>query len=197
MVWGYADWQFNSAGIIGIAAVGEQVIRIEVDDDDATTTDAPSYLYIGIKSLFSFKTLSSTDHAANQTYVIKGSGYSNNPSKYLREDGSWVVIQNFTGATTLANGAAGLVPAPTTSNINHFLLGNGTWGTPNFDVETTAGNGTTLNEAEVDLTFGTNRSIDTFSLVGSSANNTTQISFGEPEANKIKLYIDVIDGGTF
>lgn len=185
----------NSAGILGVALVGDKVIRIEVDDDDATTV--PNYLYIGIKSLFSFKTLSSSDHESNQTYVIKGSGYSGVPSKYLREDGTWQVIQNFTGATTTTNGTAGLVPAPTTGNINHFLLGDGTWGTPNFNIETTAGNGTTNNEAEIDLTFGANRSIDTFYLVGSSVNNTTQISFGESSANKIKLHIDVIDGGTF
>ena len=35
----------------------------------------------------------------------------------------------FMGATSSANGEEGLVPAPTTSDINKFLKGDGTWGT--------------------------------------------------------------------
>lgn len=37
---------------------------------------------------------------------------------------------DFTGATTLQAGTAGLVPAPTTSDPDKFLKGDGTWGTP-------------------------------------------------------------------
>lgn len=36
----------------------------------------------------------------------------------------------FTGATSSVAGAAGLVPAPTTSDPDKFLKGDGTWGTP-------------------------------------------------------------------
>ena len=36
----------------------------------------------------------------------------------------------FTGATTQVAGASGLVPAPTTSDPDKFLKGDGTWGTP-------------------------------------------------------------------
>lgn len=35
----------------------------------------------------------------------------------------------FMGATSSANGEEGLVPAPTTSDVNKFLKGDGTWGT--------------------------------------------------------------------
>lgn len=37
---------------------------------------------------------------------------------------------NFTGATSSVAGSAGLVPAPTTSDPDKFLKGDGTWGTP-------------------------------------------------------------------
>lgn len=37
---------------------------------------------------------------------------------------------NFTGATSQQAGSAGLVPAPTTSDPDKFLKGDGTWGTP-------------------------------------------------------------------
>lgn len=35
----------------------------------------------------------------------------------------------FTGATSLADGTSGLVPAPTTTDVDKFLKGDGTWGT--------------------------------------------------------------------
>ena len=36
---------------------------------------------------------------------------------------------NFVGATSSVAGSAGLVPAPTTSDVNKYLKGNGTWAT--------------------------------------------------------------------
>lgn len=45
---------------------------------------------------------------------------------------AWVLtvqeIDDFTGATSSAAGAAGLVPAPTTADAGKFLKGDGTWG---------------------------------------------------------------------
>lgn len=46
---------------------------------------------------------------------------------------------DFAGATSSVAGAAGLVPAPTTSDPDKFLKGDGTWGTPT-DTTYTAGN---------------------------------------------------------
>lgn len=43
---------------------------------------------------------------------------------YVTPDNSTVPM---TGATSLANGASGLVPAPTTADINKFLAGDGTY----------------------------------------------------------------------
>jgi hypothetical protein len=48
---------------------------------------------------------------------------------------------NMIGASSSANGASGLVPAPTTSNVNQFLRGDGSWATPSGNV--TSVNGST------------------------------------------------------
>lgn len=48
-------------------------------------------------------------------------------------DTEWVTptsYSDFTGATSSVAGAHGLVPAPTTSDPDKFLKGDGTWGTP-------------------------------------------------------------------
>ncbi len=48
---------------------------------------------------------------------------------------------DFTGATSQAAGAHGLVPAPTTGDISKFLKGDGTWATvpmPSFDYSNTS-----------------------------------------------------------
>lgn len=52
---------------------------------------------------------------------------------------------NFTGATSNTAGAAGLVPAPTTSDKDKYLKGDGTWGTVNAGptVVQTTGSSTT------------------------------------------------------
>lgn len=49
----------------------------------------------------------------------------------------WTVIQNnvdvMQGATTSANGVKGLVPAPSTTDVDLYLKGDGTWGKPSIN----------------------------------------------------------------
>lgn len=42
-------------------------------------------------------------------------------------DSSTITLQNFTGATSSAAGAAGIVPAPATTDVGKFLAADGTW----------------------------------------------------------------------
>ena len=44
----------------------------------------------------------------------------------------------FTGATSLAGGASGLVPAPAAGDNEKFLRGDGTWAVPTFTIGTTS-----------------------------------------------------------
>lgn len=83
---------------------------------------------------FSFETLATNAHASNASYVVKGSGYSSNPSKFLREDGSWQTVSGGSTYGTLsasshASGTSYLVNGPG-SSTNTFLRGDGSWQTP-------------------------------------------------------------------
>ena len=50
-----------------------------------------------------------------------------------------ITVDEMTGATALADGTSGIVPAPLTGDENKFLRGDGTWDTP--DIAYTAGTG--------------------------------------------------------
>ena len=49
------------------------------------------------------------------------------PNGILKVAGSGLGANPMTGATENTNGKAGLVPAPTTSDVKKFLRGDGTW----------------------------------------------------------------------
>lgn len=55
---------------------------------------------------------------------------SGNAQRYLRVDGSWQPIPDYTGATGGNAGTAGLVKAPQVADSGKFLKGDGTWSNP-------------------------------------------------------------------
>lgn len=82
-----------------------------------------------------------TNDAKNQaiTSYIRGLSVSGQTITFTKGDGTTGTITTqdtnttygaFKGATSSAAGGAGLVPAPGTSNVNQYLKGDGTWGTP-------------------------------------------------------------------
>lgn len=82
-----------------------------------------------------------TNDAKNQaiTSYIRGLSVSGQTITFTKGDGTTGTIKTqdtnttygaFKGATSSAAGGAGLVPAPGTSNVNQYLKGDGTWGTP-------------------------------------------------------------------
>lgn len=81
---------------------------------------------------------------------------------------------NFVGATSSVAGSSGLVPAPTTSDPDKFLKGDGTWGTPPTGPTYTAGTGINITNGAISvdntviqekLVAGANISIGTVSSV--------------------------------
>ena len=91
---------------------------------------------------------------------------------------------DFTGATSIAGGAAGLVPAPSTGDEVKFLKGDGTWGTVVTgvawgDITGTLANQTDLSTAlsgkQNSLTAGSNITIsgDTISATDTTYSNFT------------------------
>lgn len=82
-----------------------------------------------------------TNDAKDQaiTSYIRGLSVSGQTITFTKGDGTTGTINTqdtnttygaFKGATSSAAGGAGLVPAPGTSNVNQYLKGDGTWGTP-------------------------------------------------------------------
>lgn len=54
---------------------------------------------------------------------------SNSSDKYLKSDGTWTALPLYEGATTVADGTSGAVPAPTSAEKDNFLKGDGSWST--------------------------------------------------------------------
>lgn len=84
------------------------------------------------------------------------------PIKDIRKNGTSIVdsnqianITNFTGSTSEANGAAGLVPAPLIADRNKYLGGDGTWHTltiPEIEANPSESATETLEKVEIDGT---------------------------------------------
>jgi hypothetical protein len=64
---------------------------------------------------------------------------SGNTQRYLRVDGSWQTVPDYTGATGGNAGTAGLVKAPQATDSGKFLKGDGTWSNPDQFAGSTAG----------------------------------------------------------
>ena len=73
------------------------------------------------------KYATSSDLAGKQNTLTAGSNIQINGATISATDTTYSA---FTGATSSVAGSAGLVPAPTTSDPDKFLKGDGTWGTP-------------------------------------------------------------------
>lgn len=204
----------NSNNVIGRITTGANVIRLEVANADG---DSPHYLYLGIEGLFSYKTLSATDHSLTGLYVITGSGYDQNvdPLITLREDGSWQTIPVFGGATAPTNtsmgisGTSGLVPAPSPSEANYVLRGDGSWAPLSLDAlnyTTQDSSSDTYNGINIQLNDSSDL-LHWWKLKSSNQSGDTSINFnasveqttGSNPINfpTIELMIDVIDGGSF
>lgn len=106
----------------------------------------------GVSTMFDEGMIQLIDQVDNQTYVVVSIDSTNYSILAVRADGSsgakefitfsttsgssstWTKtvtsLEPFTGATSGAAGTSGLVPAPTTSDPDKFLKGDGSWGTP-------------------------------------------------------------------
>lgn len=94
----------------------------------------PSGGYTLIKNTTALTYLSNVSHSSNFGYLVVGSGYSGTPSKFLREDGSWVAVSGGSSYPTLSSSAhasgTSYVVNGSGNNTNSFLRGDGVWATP-------------------------------------------------------------------
>lgn len=122
---------------------------------------------------------------------IKGLSVSGRTITYTKGDGTTGTIttqdtnttySNFKGATSSAAGAAGLVPAPATSNVSQYLRGDGTWATPTnttYGVATSSANGlmSSTDKAKLDG-------------IASGANNYTHPAYSPHASGLYKVTVD-------
>lgn len=60
----------------------------------------------------------------------------------------------FTGATSSVAGSAGLVPAPTTGDVDNYLKGDGTWAVPSIaNMQTTTNLVTSVSSSSTDAQY--------------------------------------------
>ena len=81
-----------------------------------------------------------------EEYVLNNSSFTSDQWAAINSGittGDVAKLTDFTGTDGTAAGATGLVPAPTTSDGNKFLKGDGTWGIASPTVVQTTGNSTT------------------------------------------------------
>ena len=122
----------NHGGVIGFANVEE---LISVCASQSKTTEYIKYSGISREGRLAFFAGADDEHGTNAPIKIyndgtyEGIGGVND----VKVDNVSVVTNNvanintMTGATSQADGSKGLVPAPTTSDVDKYLKGDGTW----------------------------------------------------------------------
>lgn len=105
------------------------------------TTDT-NELYVDVNSSRNFigqvqivDSLPASNISTSRLYFL-----TTNNTVYKYTNSTWMNVTNvlMTGATSSAPGKAGMVPAPTSSDVNKFLRGDGTWSKPEETVYSTA-----------------------------------------------------------
>ena len=149
----------KSTYIKGLSIDGKTITYTKGDDTTGTITTqdttygAATSSTLGLVKIGSNITNSSGTISLTKDNVTAALGYTPPTTN--------TTYSNFVGATSSANGSNGLVPAPTTSNVEQFLKGDGTWGTPT-DTKYSAGagiglSGTTFSNSGVrSVAAGTN-----------------------------------------
>lgn len=127
----------NGAGYITSSALPTKTSDLQNDGEDGTSTYveaddlatvATSGAYNDLSGKPTIPTVNDATLTITQNGVTAGT-FSANASSASTVALTDTTYSDFTGATSLAAGAAGLVPAPTTSDPDKFLKGDGTWAT--------------------------------------------------------------------
>lgn len=129
----------NDAGFITSAAVPTKVSDLTNDAgyltahqdisgkansaDLATVATSGSYNDLSNKPSIP----AATSDLNNDSGFITSAAIPTDVSDFTNDAGYLTSVANMTGATGSVNGAAGLVPAPTTADAEKFLRGDGTW----------------------------------------------------------------------
>ena len=165
---------------------------------DLTVASNFPYPYIGLEVYVTgtgkkFRLVNlDTTQSSSWHEVGEGGGGSGLPSggtagQYLVKqsategDADWQSLSAFTGATSQAAGAAGLVPAPSVGDESKVLFGNGLWGAlPSVDLSVLSNEAFIFSETEKPVGMWTDRKIlyaktvDISSLLAAINNDTSE-----------------------
>lgn len=128
-----------------------KVLQDETRDDAITyyrfSKAAGTFSYVGSEGPYYTASETDTLLSAKQDTLIAGSNVQ------IAADGKTIsatdtTYSDFVGATVLTNGENGLVPAPLSTDVNKFLQGDGSWGTPT-DTTYTAGTNVQISAQNV------------------------------------------------
>ena len=128
-----------------------KVLQDETRDDAITyyrfSKTAGTFSYVGSEGPYYTASETDTLLSAKQDTLIAGSNVQ------IAADGKTIsatdtTYSDFVGATVLTNGENGLVPAPLSTDVNKFLQGDGSWGTPT-DTTYTAGTNVQISAQNV------------------------------------------------
>ena len=166
---GDGTWKTVSTGPSYSAGTGIDITSNTISIDTsvvAELSDLPSVMTGASSGTAGASGLVPAPAAGDDTKFLQGDGTWGTPTGTTYTAGTNVQIsaQNvisatdttysaFTGATTQVAGASGLVPAPTTSDPDKFLKGDGTWGTPAGKTYT-AGDHVNISNQDVISAYG-------------------------------------------
>ena len=182
----------NYVDLTGLSTFKSSLLGTVINDTNKTTTSKTAtikaiadYVDSEVEDLSSAVTAELAKKVSSVTYdstnkkLVYNKGGSTNTDivtvATLKSD-----IGTMTGATASANGAIGLVPAPSSGKQNYFLRGDGTWaflegttytiasGDSNGQIKVTPSSGSAYNVTVKGLNTAAYRGVDTSPTSGST-----------------------------
>ena len=179
--------------LLGLSKFKELLLKTSIDPDNDSSINnktatvgavinyvnsVESEIVSAVNSSLNSKVSSVTYDSTNKKLVYNKGGSTNTDIvtvATLKSD-----IGTMTGATASANGAMGLVPAPSSGKQNYFLRGDGTWaflegttytiasGDSNGQIKVTPSSGSAYNVSVKGLNTAAYRGVDTTPTSGST-----------------------------
>ena len=182
----------NYVDLTGLSTFKSSLLGTVINDTNKTTTSKTATIkaiadYVdsevgdlssAVTAEFAKKVSSVTYDSTNKKLVYNKGGSTNTDIVTVATLKS--AIGTMTGATASANGAMGLVPAPSSGKQNYFLRGDGTWaflegttytiasGDSNGQIKVTPSSGSAYNVTVKGLNTAAYRGVDTSPTSGST-----------------------------
>ena len=118
-------WKRGTSANLGSLPISSGSMIITTDTNELYVDINSSRIFVGQVQIVD--SLPTSNINTSRLYFL-----TTNNTVYRYINSTWKNVTNvlMTGATSSASGTAGMVPAPTSSDVNKFLRGDGTWSKP-------------------------------------------------------------------